>query len=144
MGCGSPNFSSFIFCFVLLKTLNLFPSKEFTLLSGEKVTVSYMSDKSKLKYTHQGDYRAIEKPYTSPKGKELSMVFILPEDPGMEGLQKTLKALKPSKPNTPPFFLTQLFEAEVPVRCLFLLLFFVSLIKLFLSPFFLSFSQHHR
>ena len=74
-----------------------------------------MSDKCKLKHTHQGDYSAIEKPYTSPEGKELSMVFVLPEDPGAEGLQKTLNALKPSKPNAPPAFLNQLFEIELPV-----------------------------
>lgn len=75
-----------------------------------------MHDKYKIPYTHQGDFSAIEKNYTSPSGKTLSMVFILPEDPGVEGLKKTIAALRPPKGKSVPHFLTQLFDTtEIPV-----------------------------
>jgi len=87
----------------------------FTTGTGEKVQARMMNAKGHFLFSQQGDYKALEKPYTSPEGKNFSAVFVLPEEPGIEGIRKAIKALAPDRPGKTPFFLTQMFEMEVVV-----------------------------
>jgi serpin B len=88
---------------------------EFTTGSGTKVEASMMNAKGTFLFSQQTDYKALEKPYSSPTGKNFSAVFILPEEPGVEGIQKAIKALIPDRSGKTPFFLTQMFEMDVTV-----------------------------
>src|SRR5262249_14537626 len=81
--------------------------ESFHLSADKKTDVQMMHDRGRFKYSDGGSFQALEMPY---KGKELSMVVLLPKKiDGLAEFEKTLTAAKVAE------WLPRLREQEVAV-----------------------------